>query len=64
MSSTRSLPCSAARSSTLAVGAVIVAENLGMFQKLAARDALLELLAADEMIVFAVISCPRGARVV
>ncbi len=34
-----------------AVGAVIVAEDLGIFQKLAQRDALFEIRAGDKMIV-------------
>ena len=44
MSSTRSTPSAAARSSSLDMGPVIVAENLGMFQKFVVRDARLELL--------------------
>ena len=35
-----------------AVGAVIVAKNLGVFEKLIALDALLEFLAADVNVVF------------
>ena len=45
----------------LAIGAVVVAENLGVFQELAAGQPLLEVLAADEDIVLAVASRWRAA---
>ncbi len=43
------------------IGSIIVAEDVGMFQKFAPGDALLEVCAGDEKVIFAVAF--RAARI-
>ena len=61
MSSTRSLLLGDGLLQDAAVGAVIVAENFGLFQELVAREHSLELFPGDEVVALPVAPPRRAA---